>query len=150
MGVMIPLLRRDFTVDLPLERAWRQLAQVERWPSWARHIKRARLEPPGQLTAQSVGLFHLNLGMKTAFHMTQFDPPRHWTWEGRFLWLTIRYDHVFTELATTQTKLTWIVSAEGFAVSFVGKLFAKAYAMNLDKAIPALVAEMNRQTDTFS
>src|SRR6266852_7538661 len=38
---MITLLRREFTVELPLEKAWQHFARVEQWPSWAKHIKQA-------------------------------------------------------------------------------------------------------------
>ena len=36
---MIELLRREFTVHLPVEKAWQHLARLEQWPSWARHIR---------------------------------------------------------------------------------------------------------------
>jgi hypothetical protein len=147
MGGMISLLRRDFTVKLPLEKAWQHLARVEQWPSWAKHIRQVKVEPPGQLAAQSMGVIHLSNGIKTAFKMTQFNPHRNWTWTGRFLWLTILYDHVFEEITPQQTKLTWIIEGEGFGVSVIGKLFAKVYNKNLDKAIPALVEEMNSRSE---
>jgi hypothetical protein len=48
---MITLLRREFMVDLPLEKAWQQLARVERWPSWAHHIKHVQVERSWPVTA---------------------------------------------------------------------------------------------------
>ncbi len=38
---MITLIRREFTVELPLEKAWQHFARVEQWPSWTKHIKQA-------------------------------------------------------------------------------------------------------------
>ena len=146
MRSMITLVRREFTVELPRAKAWQHLAHVEQWPSWAKHITRVHVEPAGELGAQSTGVIHLSNGIKSAFNMTQFSPHRNWMWTGSFLWLTIRYDHVFEELTHQQTKLIWIVEGEGFGVSVFGKLFAKLYSKNLDKAIPALVGEMNRQS----
>ena len=75
--------------------------------------------------------------------MTEFKSYRNWKWVGRFLWLTVSYDHRFEEFSPTVTKLTWLVEASGVGVSMIGRLFAKVYSRNLDRAIPLLVAEMN-------
>jgi len=139
---MITLLRRDFTVDLPLEGAWQHLSRVEHWPSWARHIERVEVRP-GEFGPQSSGIIHLSNGIKSAFAMTEFHPYRNWKWVGRFLWLTICYDHLFEQLNSKQTKLTWVVEGEGFGVSVFGKLFATVYKKNLDIAVPLLIEEMN-------
>lgn len=143
---MITLLRREFTVALPCEQAWSHLACLERWPSWAAHIKRVEVQPPGELGPNSRGLIHLNNGIKSTFTMAEFNPPGNWKWVGRFLWLTVYYDHRFEALNPRQTKLIWVVQGEGFGVSFFGKLFAKIYSKNLDRAIPALVEQMNSCT----
>lgn len=140
---MITLLRREFTVDLPLEQAWQHLARVEQWPSWAKHIKLVKLHPSGELGSQSTGIIHLSNGVKSAFTMMEFNPYRHWKWVGRFLWLTVHYDHAFEELDPQRTKLIWVIAGGGVGVSVFGKLFAKVYNRNLDKAVPALIQEMN-------
>lgn len=140
---MITLLRREFTVDMPLEKAWQHLTRVEQWPSWAKHIKRVEVQPPSDLGPQSTGIIRLSNGVKSAFTMMEFSPYRHWKWVGRFLWLTIHYDHLFEELNPKQTKLTWVVEGGGFGVSVFGRLFANVYNKNLDKAVPLLIAEMN-------
>jgi len=57
--------------------------------------------------------------------------------------LTVHYDHTFEELDSHRARLTWAVEGDGLGVSIFGKLFAKIYNKNLDKAIPALVEEMN-------
>ena len=140
---MVTLIQREFTVGVPLQKAWEHLAQVERWPSWAAHIKRIDLQPPGPLGPQSTGVIHLANGMKPAFRMTEFNPPRNWKWVGPFLWATVIYDHQFEQLDAEHTKLTWIVQATGFGASILGRLFATIYRRHLEKAIPLLVAEMN-------
>ena len=142
---MILLLRREFTVDLPVEQAWRHLAGVEQWPSWAKHIKRVQVEPPGPLGPTSSGRIHLSNGIKSAFTMTEFNPYRNWKWVGGFLWLTVHYDHRFEELTPARTQLTWAVEASGFGVSLFGRLFAKIYNKNLNGAIPLLIGEMNAE-----
>jgi hypothetical protein len=140
---MVTLIQREFTVGVPLQKAWEHLARIEQWPSWAVHIKRIDLQPPGQLGPQSAGVLHLTNGMKPAFRVTEFNPPRNWKWDGKFLWLTVLYDHQFEELDAGHTKLTFIVQATGLGASVLGPLFARFYGGTLDKAIPSLVAEMN-------
>jgi hypothetical protein len=140
---MVKLIRREFTVALPPQRAWDHLARVEQWPSWALHIKRVELQPPGQLGPASAGVIHLTNGMKPAFRMTDFNPPRNWTWVGPFLWATVIYDHQFEALDAEHTRLAFVVQAKGFGAGILGRLFAKIYRRNLDKAIPLLIAEMN-------
>jgi len=49
----------------------RHLAQVERWPSWAKHIKRVELVPKGELTTALKGLFRLANGIRPAFQMAE-------------------------------------------------------------------------------
>ena len=138
---MATLIRREFTVDVPREKAWEHLARVEHWPSWAKHINQVEVTPAGELGSRSTGIIYLSNGLRSAFTITEFNPPRNWV--GRFLWLTVLYDHVFEELHPQRTKLTWVVEGHGFGVSVLGRLFAKVYSKNLDKAIPLLIDEMN-------
>ena len=147
---MITLLRREFTVELPLKRAWQHLARVEQWPSWAKHIKQVELRPPGEFGQGSTGRLHLNNGVKTgwpgssaSFTVTEFNPYHNWKWVAPFLWLTCHYDHLFEELNPTQTKITFVIDAKGFGKSVIGRLFAMIYRTNLDRAIARLIQEMN-------
>jgi hypothetical protein len=140
---MITLLRREFTVELPPEKAWQHLARVEEWPSWAKHIKQIEMQPPGELGLNSTGLIHVSNGAKCGWTVTEFNPYDNWKWVSGFLWLTVHYDHRFEKLDATRTKLTWIVEAKGFCVSIIGRLFAKIYSKNLDRAISLLIDEMN-------
>ena len=140
---MIMLIRREFTVDLPLQKAWDHLARIEQWPSWAPHIKQIELNPPGEIGPQSTGVIHLTNGMKPVFRVTEFNPPRNWKWIGAFLWCAVIYDHVFEPLDAEHTKLIFIIEGKGFGASILGRLFAWIYRRNLEKAIPLLIAEMN-------
>src|SRR5262249_21082463 len=109
---MTMLLSRQFTVDRPLEQAWQHLARAERWPTWAKHIRQVELQPPGEVGPNTTGRLTLSNGVKSALTMTEFNPQRNWKWVGRFLWLTVSFDHRFEELNPMQTKLTWIVEAK--------------------------------------
>ena len=139
---MRELVRREFTVDASIEEAWDYLAQVERWPSWARHIKRVTLEPAGPLTARSAGSFHLRGGVRSTFRMESFEKPTRWQWAGPFLTTKVHYDHRFEPVDPTHTRLTWIVAAEGPGSGLLGRVFGAIYARNLDRAIPRLQSEI--------
>ena len=140
--MMVTLIDREFTVNVPLETTWQHLAQLDKWPTWAHHIKQIEVHPQGELGPQSSGVIHLANGMKSTFRMTEFNPGRNWKWVGPFLWLTIHFDHRFASMSSHQTKLRFVLEASGFGVGLFGRLFAKAYRRNLEKAIPRLVSEM--------
>ena len=122
------MLQRAFVVNAPLPVVWDHLSQVEAWPSWAGHIRRVHMDPPGGLTARSRGRFRLRGGIRSTFVVTDFDPPSSWAWAGPFLWLTVHYDHRFEALGERQTRLVWTVAAQGRGVAVLGRLFAAGYA----------------------
>lgn len=138
---MKTLIKREFIVNATMTATFDHLAQVEKWPSWAKHIRRVELDPPGPVTAVTQGTLYLTNGVKTQFQLTRFDPPHAWEWLGKFLWMTIAYDHRFTAVSHSQTQISFIVKAEGFGLSTIGRLFAAAYNANLNRAIPNLIAE---------
>jgi carbon monoxide dehydrogenase subunit G len=139
---MIKLVDREFTVDVPLDDAWRHLAHVERWTTWANHIKRVAVEPPGQLTEASAGTFRLTGGVRSTFRMEIYEPPKRWQWVGRFLTTRVHYDHRFEPVDSEHTRLIWTVAAEGPGSATLGRVFGAIYARNLDRAIPRLQAEL--------
>ena len=136
------LLRRTLDTAAPPARAWDHLARVEAWPSWARRLRSARLEPPGALGPVSRGVFVLKPGVPTRFEMTDWEPPRRWRWRGGFLWLSVGYDHRFEPLPGRGTRIVLEVEATGFAVGSLGRLFGLVYARNLDRALPLLAQEL--------
>jgi hypothetical protein len=140
---MLDLIQREFVVDVSVPIAWKHLTQVEKWPIWAKHIRHVELKPAGELTLRTVGSFHLANGVRSDFQVTEINPLQNWKWVGPFLWLTVHYDHKFESVNDGHTKLTWLVSADGFGVAILGRLFAAIYNRNLDKAIPRLIVEMN-------
>jgi len=139
---VIKLVDREFTVDVPLDDAWSHLAHVERWTTWANHIKRVAVEPPGQLTEASAGAFRLTGGVRSTFRMEIYEPPKRWQWVGRFLTTRVHYDHRFEPVGPEHTRLIWTVAAEGPGSATLGRVFGAIYARNLDRAIPRLQAEL--------
>ncbi len=140
---MLQLIKREFEVAVTPEVAWRHLAQIERWPSWAKHIRTVELTPSGALTPESSGHFLLKNGIRSTFRVVQLSAFQGWKWVGPFLWLTVHYDHRFEPIGQQGTRLTWMVDAEGVGVGLVGRLYAVIYNRNLDIAIPNLIREMN-------
>src|SRR4051794_35189613 len=114
---MVTLIHREFIVGVSSQAAWSHLSRIERWPSWALHIKKIELDPSGELGPRSSGVIHLSNGMKPVFRVTEFNPPRNWIWVGAFLWLTVVYDHQFESLDENRAKLTIIIAATGFGAS---------------------------------
>jgi len=140
---MLKLLERTFQVDSSKADAWAHLADVESWPTWARHIRKLEITPPGELSDHSAGALVLTNGIRSTFRMTELNPGRNWKWTGPFLWITVDYDHQFCELGPRQCEILFVLEGSGFGVGIFGRLFAAIYARNLDRAIPRLIAELN-------
>jgi hypothetical protein len=141
-GHVVRLLECRFKVKAPLEQAWRHLEQVERWPTWARHIRRIDLQPAGPLKPDSVGVLLLTNGIRSTFPMEQFNPGTNWKWAGPFLWITVHYDHQFVRAGPDESEIAFLLDGEGFGAAVFGRFFAAIYARNLDRAIPNLIDEI--------
>jgi ligand-binding SRPBCC domain-containing protein len=139
--VATELLRRDFTVDMPLEMAWRAFADVAAWPRWAPHIRRVTVVPPGPVGPASTGSLSFRPIGRSRFEISAYDEGRHWEWVGNVLWLRIRYDHRFA-VDGDRTQMTWTVSEDGAGRSVLGRIFAWFYARLVDRAIPRLQAQL--------
>lgn len=139
---MLDLIERSFTVSVPIEAAWEHLAMIEHWHTWATHIKYIEKDSDKPLNANSKGTIHLKNGITSTFEMTVFNPHQNWKWIGAFLWMRVHYDHRFRAIADDKCEMTFHVAAEGFAVSVLGRLFARIYNRNLDVAIPNLIDEL--------
>jgi hypothetical protein len=142
---MVRLLERSFKVKTSLERAWAHLEKVEQWPTWARHIRRIELRPPGPLALESQGTLQLTNGIRSTFRMEELTPGRNWKWAGRFLWMTVHYDHRFNKTGPEESEIRFVLDGEGFGAGVFGRVFAAIYARNLDRAIPSLVRELETQ-----
>jgi hypothetical protein len=128
------LVERTFEVDVPAHRAWDLLADVARWPEWAPHITSASVDPPGPIGPTSHGLFRFRPIGRGAFTMTAWDPPRSWTWTGRTMGVTIRYDHGFEPVDDSRSRLRWVVRAASGKRGVRARLFAVIYARLIDRA----------------
>lgn len=132
------LVERSFEVNVTLECAWALLAEVERWPEWAPHIRSARLE--GELGPASEGRFALRPVGTARFRMSSWQPPVSWTWHGRAVGLPIDYHHHFETVLRDRTRLRWTVELTDGRVGARARAFARVYGSNLDRAWPGFVA----------
>jgi hypothetical protein len=134
-------------VPVSVEEAWAALADVQSWPAWAPHIVDVRVTPPGAVTAGTAGRFRLRPAGRSRFTMTEFDPPRSWTWSGRVMGVTIDYEHRFEPISSDATRLVWCVrSRDGSGVR--ARLFGTVYARLLDDAWPRFRASLSPASPT--
>jgi carbon monoxide dehydrogenase subunit G len=135
------LVERSFEVPIPARDAWSALADVEAWPTWAPHIAAARTTPPGPVSAHTSGAFRFRPVGRSRFTMTEFDPPRSWTWSGRAMGALIDYEHRFEPAHADSTRLVWTVRCRGRA-GVRAHLFAAVYARLIDRAWPRFKASV--------
>jgi hypothetical protein len=140
---MARLVERRFSTRAGPAATWAHLSRVTAWPSWARHIERVTLDPPGELTAGSRGRIVLRPGVPTSFAVTALEPGRSWSWRGSFLGTTLDYDHVVAAGAPGGATVTFAIDGSGPTATVVGRVFAAVYGRVLDRAIPNLVVELD-------
>ena len=131
-------VQRSFDVAVPVDEAWRRLADVGRWPEWAPHIGSVVVSPSGPLGPSSSGVLHLRRLGRNTFRMSAWDPPERWEWTGGLPGTRVRYDHRFEASGDESTTMTWTVSLDGPLAWMSRPVFAWIYGRNLDRAIPRL------------
>ena len=92
------MLERSIDVSADVRAAWAHLLEPVRWPSWATHIRRVDVTPPGPVRLGSRGIVRLKNGTKATQVVTALVEQSHWRWDGKFLWFTLTYDHCFEPL----------------------------------------------------
>lgn len=141
---------RSFIVRAPLETAWNHLAQLENWPSWAKHIRSVTVAPPGSLSRETRGIIRLANGVKSTFQMVEFEPLQYWKWRGSFLGSQVVYDHIFSRIDARLTRIHFTVDLSGVTASIVSGIFGRIYQKNLDRALPLLIREIESDAGLFA
>jgi hypothetical protein len=136
------MLERTIEVAAGPGEAWDHLIEPARWPSWARHIRRVEMDPPGRAQLGSRGRVRLRNGTSARQVVVVLDEGRRWRWDGTFLWLRLAYDHVVEPRPGGGSTVTFTVDGGGRGAGSIGKAFAWIYARNLDRALPALQQEL--------
>ena len=136
------IIDKSFVVRVPLKVAWSHFAEIEKWPSWAKHIRSVVKSPPGPLSRDTRATLWLANGVRTTFQMTEFEPLQHWKWAGAFLGSQIFYDHIFTQDEPGQTTIRFTVDATGGLGALFRGIFGRIYRKNLERAVPLLIQEI--------
>lgn len=135
------MLERSFDVQANATAAWRVLVDATDWPTWAPHLRRVEVTPPGPVGPSSAATLRLTNFTSARVAVTEFEDRRRFRWEGSFLWLDLGYDHVVETLGRG-SRITFSVDGRGRGINSLGRLFARLYARNLDRAIPRLQARL--------
>lgn len=141
-SAMRTLLTRRFTVDAAPSVAWQHLADAEQWPTWARHLRSVELTPRGPVGAHTHAVLTLTNRTRAKVVVTEFVDGRRFRWDGTLLWLRLGYDHRIDAGDPHGSEITFSVFGDGLGVSSIGRLFARIYARNLDRAILRLQHEL--------
>lgn len=145
---MRQLLTRTFDVEPQPPQVWDALVDAEAWPQWARHIARVDLTPPGPVSDSTHAVIVLTNRTKARVAVTEFEPGRRFRWDGSFLWLDLAYDHLVEATSNGGSTVTFTVHGNGSGISSLGRLFARIYARNLDRAIPRFQTQLNEAEPT--
>lgn len=134
--------RREIVVNVPRELAWDHFSRPREWRSWLGDSGAPSDFGPGDVIGpDSVASF---AGAIT-FRMAEFDPPNHWMWSGKMLWLTLDYDHVFEPIGDRQTRMVFHQELTGFGNDLVAWLLgAGTAAGGHPEALGRLADEINR------
>ncbi len=138
---MREVVREQVVVERSAAEAWKHLAQLEQWPSWAGHIKRMDPTPPGELTAETKVKLQMRAGPRNTMVVTDYEPPRSLVWEGRSMGMTTRFEHKFEELDGGRTRiwfLAWVSEPLAGPGGWIGRMMKRA----LGVALPRLKAEI--------
>ena len=133
---MRKMLERSFVVDATADEAWRRLCDLDDWPTWASFMRRVEVSPPGPAGPNTIATIVMTNHTRARVAMTEFVDGHRFRWEGSFLWLRLGYDHIIDPLDDGRARVSFVVDGGGVGVGTIGRLFAWAYARNLDRAIP--------------
>lgn len=131
-------VQRIFDVEAPVDVAWHRVADLERWPEWAPHIRSAHLSTGGELGPTSRGAVSIKGLGRNTFQVSAWEPPVRWEWIGRFPGLRVYYDHRFEPRGPTSTRMEWLVTLRGPIAPLIRGVFARVYGRIVDRAIPRL------------
>ena len=138
------LIKREFVLRLSLNDAWELLSKIEKWRTWAPHVKSVEMDPVGDIKVNSTCTIMFNSGLKMSYKITEVNAQKNWKWEASILWYDIFCDHKFMYMDKEHTKISWLVDCEGFGSAIFGFLFSYFHSRKLNVAIPNLIAEVNR------
>ncbi|NNE11333.1 MAG: SRPBCC family protein [Ilumatobacter sp.] len=67
-------------IDAPADQVWELLTDPAVWPEWGPTVQSAAVDG-GELALGATGTVRTPLGLELPFEITEFDPPRSWSWK---------------------------------------------------------------------
>lgn len=132
-------------IDVPPERVWPVITDVERWPEWTPTMRSVELLRPGPLAqGTEARISQPRFGTRT-WRVTSIDPGKSFTWETRGTGTVMVASHVITPRGNGESStVTLGVDSSGWAVSLLGWLlvrtarrFVEAEAEGLKRRVEA-------------
>lgn len=140
---------KTFVVRVPLEVCWNYVADVEKWPSWSKHIRSIEKLSPGPLSIGTQCKISFSNGMSSTFQVLEFNPMRNWKWAGHILWLTVGTNLIFEPVDDRRTRLTWSWGCRGLGESTIGRILALIVSKQWKRSSSLLTAEMEAVRKCF-
>jgi len=129
-------IAEDF-IKAPVDRVWRILSDLEKWPSWNPSVSKIRVNGPletGTSFEWTAG------GLRIVSQLREVDPPERIVWSGRML--RIRAIHVWELKADGEgTRVRTEESFDGLVARLFRGFAKKTLGRALAQAVSALKAE---------
>ena len=128
----MPSLERTVLIAAPSGLVWDVVADVERWPEWTPSVRSLDLEGEalGPESRARIGL--RGSLVATAWRVTEFVPPRSFTWESAIVpGVTAVATHVVVPAADA-TQVTLGVEYRGPLAAIVGALLGATTRRNVE------------------
>jgi carbon monoxide dehydrogenase subunit G len=75
-------LEESFRIHAPAETVWTVINDVEAWPEWTPSVKALSLAGTNVLGPGAEATIHLRGGSRATWRVTEYEPPRQFTWEA--------------------------------------------------------------------
>jgi hypothetical protein len=140
-GSRATVFRRQIVVNVAPQVAWDHFSRPKEWVSWLGEANGpTHLGPSDVIGPETTATFAGNF----EFHMTSFEPPRHWMWSAKLGSVTIDYDHIFEAVSDRQTRMVFEQTATGFGNDVMARLLGVLTSLSGHQAaLDRLAAEIN-------
>ena len=123
-------------IQAPVEKVWRILSELEKWPSWNKSVSMIRVNGP---LATGTSFEWMTGGSRIISRLKEVDPPRKIAWSGRML--GIRAIHVWELKAEGEgTRVRTEESFDGIVATLLRGLMKKTLAKALAQGTASLKA----------
>ncbi len=112
-------------VEVPVERVWEVLREVERWPEWASTVTSLRRLDDGPLAVGSRVRVEQPRIPPTEYVVTEFEPNRSFTWTATGPGVRTTARHRLDQLGAGTTRVTLAVEQAGPLGTVMGRFYRR-------------------------